>query len=75
MKSGMYIMVPELIPTVNFINPSHQSVCQYVYPLVVARQQLLKKVTAAMYTHAATEELLDPSFGMRSVSYQRKVGD
>jgi hypothetical protein len=32
MKLGMDIMAPEPISTAYFINPSHQSVCLYVYP-------------------------------------------
>jgi hypothetical protein len=31
MKPGMHIMAPEPISTAYFINPSHQSVCLYVY--------------------------------------------
>jgi hypothetical protein len=76
MKFGVYIVAPEPITTAYFINPSHQSVCLYVYPLnVVARQRLGKNVTAATNTHATIEELLDASFSMRSVSYGRKVVD
>jgi hypothetical protein len=42
----------------------------------VARKQLDKGVAAATNTHATIEEeLLDMSFSMRSVLYQRKVGD
>jgi hypothetical protein len=41
-KLGMYIMAPEPISTVCFINPSHQSVCLYVYPPFVAKQRLDK---------------------------------
>jgi hypothetical protein len=44
-------MAPEPISTVYFINPSQQSVCLYVYPLIVARQRLGKTVTAGrIYT-------------------------
>jgi hypothetical protein len=50
------------------------SVCQYVYPFIVARQWAGKNVAAAMNTHKTTE-LLDASISMRSVPYQRKVGD
>jgi hypothetical protein len=50
------------------------SLCLYVYPATVARQRRGKKVTAATNTHA-TIELLDPSFSVRFVSYQKKVGD
>jgi hypothetical protein len=53
MKLGMYIMAPEPIASVCFINPSHQSVCMCVclYPLIVAGQRLGKNVTAAVNTH------------------------
>jgi hypothetical protein len=44
-----------------------------VYPLIVARQRLGKHVLAA--THIKEKiELLDASFSMRSVPYQRKLG-
>jgi hypothetical protein len=46
-----------------------------VYPRIDARQRLGKNVTTATNTHATIEELLDVSFYMRSVSYQRKIGD
>jgi hypothetical protein len=32
-KFGTYVMAPESISTVYFINPSHQSVCLYVYSM------------------------------------------
>jgi hypothetical protein len=57
-----------------FINPSHQSVCLYVHPLIVARKLLGKNVTAATNTHA-TIELLDASFFVRSMVCQRRVDD
>jgi Flp pilus assembly protein TadB len=41
----------------------------------VARQRLGENVTAATNTQAAIAQLLDVSFFMRSVSYQRKAGD
>jgi hypothetical protein len=75
MKLGMYIMAPEPISTVYLINPSHQSLCLYVYLPIVARQRLGKNATEAKNTHATIEELLDASLTMRSLSYQRKVGD
>jgi hypothetical protein len=68
-------------------NPSRQSVCLYVYPLIVARQRLGKNplivamqrlgrnVTAVTNTYATIEELLDASFSMLPVSHQGKVGD
>jgi hypothetical protein len=48
-------------PTGYFINLFHQSVRLYVYPSIVARQQLRN-------THATIEELWDTSFSMRSAS-------
>jgi hypothetical protein len=50
MKLGTYVMALEPILMVYFINPSHQSVCLYVYPPIVARQQLSKNVTVAKNT-------------------------
>jgi hypothetical protein len=52
MKIGMYITTPGPISTAYFINPSHQSVCLYVYPPIVARQRLGKNVTEAANAHA-----------------------
>jgi hypothetical protein len=75
MKLGMYIMTPGLISAAYFINPSHQSVCLYAYPLIVARQRLGKKVAAATYTQATVEKLLDASFSMRFELYRRRVDD
>jgi hypothetical protein len=49
-------------------------VCMCI-PTIVARQRLGKHVTAEKNTHAIIEELLDASFSLRSVSYQRQVGD
>jgi hypothetical protein len=76
-KPGMkaYIMAPEPISSAYLINPTHQSVCLYVYPSTVARQRLAKSFTIATNTHATVEELLESSFSMLSVSYQRKVDD
>jgi hypothetical protein len=74
MKDGMFIMTRDFILTEYFINPSHKPVCLYVYPPIVTRQRLGKKVTAAKNTHATVEELFGASLSMRSLSYQRKVG-
>jgi hypothetical protein len=72
MKLRTFIMASEPVSTANFLNPSHQSVCLYVYPPLLARQRLGKNVTVTMNTYATIEELLDVSFSMRSVSYQGK---
>jgi hypothetical protein len=64
MKLGMHIMAPGPISTAYFINPSHQSVCLYVYLPIVAGQQFGKNVTAATNTHATIEELLEVLFSM-----------
>jgi hypothetical protein len=75
MKLCIYILTLELIWTAYFINPSHQSVCLYRICTPLSRQRLGKNVTAATNTHETGGELLDASFSMRSVSYQRKVRD
>jgi hypothetical protein len=54
---------------------SPHSVSVRVSPLTVVRQRLSKHVSAAMNTHATTEELLEVSISIRCVTYQRKVGD
>jgi hypothetical protein len=50
MKRDMYIMPPVVILAAYLINPSHQSVCLYVYPSIFARQRLDKHVPEAMNT-------------------------
>jgi hypothetical protein len=72
MKLGTYITAPEPISTALLKNPSHQSVCLYVYPPSVARQRLGRNVTAVTTAHATIEELLDASFSVWPVSYQGK---
>jgi hypothetical protein len=52
-----------------------RSPCCLCIPLIVARQRLGKHFPVATNTHATTEESLDTSFSMRTVSYQRKVDD
>jgi hypothetical protein len=44
-------------------------------PSIVTRQRLVRNVTAVTNTHATIEELLDASFSMWPVSFQRKVGE
>jgi hypothetical protein len=75
MKIYIYNMAPKPISKAYFINHSHQSMCIYVYPTMVARQRLGKDITAATNKHATIEEMLEASFYKRSVSYQRNVGD
>jgi hypothetical protein len=41
-------------------------------PPIVSRQWLRTNVTAVTNTHATIEKILNPSFSMWSVSYQRK---
>jgi hypothetical protein len=43
--------------------------------VIIAMQRLGKLVLATTNTHGAIQELLDTVLSMRSVSYQRKVGD
>jgi hypothetical protein len=47
----------------------------YVYPSIIARQRIDKNFIAESNIHATIEELLNASFSIRTVSYQRKVGD
>jgi hypothetical protein len=42
MNLGMYIMAPEPILMVYFINPTHQSLCLYVYSRSLLGNGLLK---------------------------------
>jgi hypothetical protein len=46
----------------------------YISP-IVARQRPGKDVTAATNTQATIEALLDASFSMRTLSFQKKIGD
>jgi hypothetical protein len=55
----MYIMAPEAKSKAYFINPYRQSMCLYVYSLIVGRKGLCINVTAATKTYATIEELLD----------------
>jgi hypothetical protein len=77
MKLGTYeiIIAPEPISTVYFINTFHQSMYMHAYPLSLLVNGWIKNVTAATNTRSKREELLDASFFIRSVSYQRKVGE
>jgi hypothetical protein len=69
----MYVMAFKPVSTVYFINPCPQSVFLYVYFPLVARQRLSKKVTAETNTQATTEELMDASLSIFSLSYERKL--
>jgi hypothetical protein len=71
MKLGMYITAPDPISTAYF--PTF-CVSVFVFPYV-ARQPLGKHVTAATNTQTTIVQLLDALFSIRSMSYQRKVGD
>jgi hypothetical protein len=46
-----YVMTSEHISKAYFTNPSHRSVCPYVYPYMVARKFLGKLVLAATNTY------------------------
>jgi hypothetical protein len=86
MKLGMYIMAPQPITMAYFINPSHQFVCLYMHPLILARKRLGKNPPSVARqwlgkndiaatnrpTRATTEKLLDAWFSMLSMSYQGK---
>jgi hypothetical protein len=70
-KLGMItrIMVTEPISTAYVINPSHQFLCLYVHPNIVARQRLGNR------KHATMEVLLEASLSLLPVSNQWRVGD
>jgi hypothetical protein len=55
-KLRMPIVAPEPMSTAYLMNPSHHSVCLYVYTAIITRQRLDETVTAATDTHAAIEE-------------------
>jgi hypothetical protein len=74
MKLGVYSRASETILVAYFINPSHQSLCLYIYPLIVARRRLGIHVPAATNIRNK-EELLNESISMRCVSYQTKSVD
>jgi hypothetical protein len=69
-KLGMYVMAHEHSSIVYFMNPSHQSVCLYMYPRIVARQRLGKNFTAETNKNTTIGELLDVSFSVRFVRKQ-----
>jgi hypothetical protein len=71
----MYINATAPISAMYFVNPSHYSLCLSAYPPIVTWQRLDKNVTATTNTHPTIEESLDALFSVRSVSYQRKIGD
>jgi hypothetical protein len=86
MKLCNYTMATEPTSTAYFINLSHQSVCLYVYSLIVARERLFKnlpivvmqrlgkkKVTAAANTHKSRIVGRVVFYAIRVLS--RKVGD
>jgi hypothetical protein len=45
MKLGMYSMAPESVSTAHFINPSHQSVYLYAYPLSLLGNSSIKSLS------------------------------
>jgi hypothetical protein len=65
MKLGMYIMAPEPFSTAYFINPSHQSVCVYVYPPIVVRQRLGKN------NHSVATQRLDKNVTVARIHTQQ----
>jgi hypothetical protein len=73
MKPDIYIMAPEPISTAYFINPSHLSVCVYMYLHIVGRQGVGKNVTTVMNIRATIDKLFDAKFPKRSVSYQKEL--
>jgi hypothetical protein len=58
MELGMYVIAPEPISTVYFINLSHQSLCLYVYSLTVVRQRFGKNFIAATNTETTNKGIV-----------------
>lgn len=61
MELGMHVMTSGPISTAYVIDPSHQCVCMYVYPSIVAKQRLCEAVTAATNISTTIEYLLNSS--------------
>jgi hypothetical protein len=59
--------------TAYFINPSYQSVCLYVYSLLLLLGNGLVNTFLRQRIHATKEELLVAPFSVRFMSYQRRV--
>jgi hypothetical protein len=74
MKLSMYIMAAEPILTAYFIDPFHQSVCLYVYPRLLLLGSGSVDTFPWQRIHTPIEELLEASFYLRCVWYQRNVG-
>jgi hypothetical protein len=73
LKFGMYIMAPEPISVTYFINPSHQSVCLYVYPPLWLLGNGSVDTFPWQQIHVTIEELLEASSPIWSTLYQRRV--
>lgn len=74
MELSMYIMVPEPISVVYFTNPSHQFLCLYACPLIVARERLGNDVTAATDSYATWKNCRTHR-SLYGSCRQRKAGD
>jgi hypothetical protein len=87
MKLGMYITAPEPISKAYFINSFHQSVCIYVYPLIivrqwfgknsliVVRQRLSNNVTMAINTRRNNRRIVEHIVFYAVHVTSKKVGD
>jgi hypothetical protein len=71
MKFGMYIMAPESISTAYLINPISLCVCICIRLMLIGNGSVNSLPRQRL--HAATEEMLDASFSIWSVLYQRRV--
>jgi hypothetical protein len=54
----MYIMAPEPISKAYLVNPPDQSVCLYVYPIIVAKQRLDKTLPRQQHKNRWTRRFL-----------------
>jgi hypothetical protein len=70
----MYVMAPDPMLNVSFIDLPRRSVYPFMNPSLL-RNGSVNIVTAASNTDANMKEHLEPSFSVQSVSYQRKGDD
>jgi hypothetical protein len=66
---GIYITAPVPISMMYFINPSHQSVCPYVYSPLSLLGKGSVNTSMLQQIHATIEELLGASSSMQSMGY------
>lgn len=74
MTIGMYVVAPQPDTAAFFIKSSHESVSN-VYPLIVSRELLNKKLPWQQMHMQKYVELLDALFSISSVVIRKLLGD